>query len=287
MQLYPPGKTQHFSQPRVSWPAAVNNVQVHGQQANTGMLAGFFVFNIHFQLQEVFLAAAEHGQRPVGWNPGHNIFVGKVVAEFLCGLLLPLNNIGHQQRFILEEFAQLGEQFSIFRKTLHQYLPSTVEHTFGVIEGIFIVCVGIDKRGSFAHRVEQGVAQQHVSQWFNTGLDGYLGAGAALLFVGQVQIFEAVFGIRGVNQISQFRGQFPLLINGRKNALAALFKFPEITKAFFEVSHLGIVQGAGDLFAIAGYKRHCRPFIQQAYGSDHLFCLDAKFFGNAYGNIDH
>ncbi|OQA33317.1 MAG: hypothetical protein BWY57_01319 [Betaproteobacteria bacterium ADurb.Bin341] len=102
---------------------------------------------------------------------------------------------------LVEVFTQLAKQFGVFRKTLHQNLAGAVQHRLGVGK----TGVGIEKFFSFGLWRQRGIFQQGQRQRLNTGLAGDLRLGAALLLIGQVEVFQTLFGFGLQDFHLQFR----------------------------------------------------------------------------------
>ena len=107
----------------------------------------------------------------------------------------------------------------VFGELLHENLARAVEHRFHVGKP----SVGVDKALGFGFRVQARVGQQCVGEWRETGFAGNLRLGAALGLVGQVEVFEALFGLGVADLASKFRRQFSLLVNRSEDRGAAVF----------------------------------------------------------------
>ena len=175
---------------------------------------------------------------------------------------------------------QFGQQVGVFSEAFHQDVLGTVEGGFGV----FYAFVGADVSGGFGVRVEGRIIEQRIGERFEAGFDGDLAFGAALGFIGQIQVFEAGFAVGGQQFALQLRGQFALLLNAFEDGGTTVFHLAQVAQALFQIAQLGVVQCAGDLFAVTGNKRHGGAFIQQGNGSRYLLRADAQFFGKAQSN---
>ena len=87
-------------------------------------------------------------------------------------------------------------------------------------------------------------------------------SGLTLGFEGQVDIFKCRFRVGSGNRTGQRIGQFALFFNARKNAGPAAFHLAQVMQTLFQQPHLGIIQFAGHLLAVAGDKGNSRPLIQ-------------------------
>ena len=129
-------------------------------------------------------------------------------------------------------------------------------------------------------RIEGRIAEQRVGQRFKAGFTGDLRFGAALGFEGQINIFQRLLGGGAFDGGAQFIGELALLFDGRQDRPAPILQLAEIEQPLLEIAQLGVVEIAGDFFAIAGDERHGRPFIQQCDGGGDLVGADAEFAGD-------
>jgi len=97
--------------------------------------------------------------------------------------------------------AQALEQAGVLGEALHQDLAGTVQRGLGVGDAL----VGIDKGGSLDLRRPSWVGEQGQGQRFQPGLPGDQCLAAALGFVGQVEVLEALLAFRRLDIALQFR----------------------------------------------------------------------------------
>src|SRR5690606_2524005 len=102
--------------------------------------------------------------------------------------------------------------------------------------------------------------------------------------VRQIQVFEAGFAVGSQQFALQLRGQLALLVNAFEAGGTTVFHLAQVTQPLFQIPQLGVVQRAGDLFAVTGNKGHGGTFVQQGNGSRYLLRADAQFFGKAQSN---
>ena len=242
-----------------------------------------FIADFQRCAEETFVAATEDRQGTVRRHALEALVMFEVVAKLRPFFFLA----GHQARaqggFLLEEVAQAGEQGGVFGEALHEDVLGAFEHGLDVGEAFF----GVDKPRRFAFRGQRGIVEQGVGQLAEAGFQGDLALGAALLFVWQVQVFEAGLGVGQVNLAGQLGGQLALLVDAGEDAGAAVVQLAQVAQALFQITQLGVVEAAGDLFAVAGDKGHGGAFIQQRYGSSHLLRAHAQFFGDAVVDAEH
>src|SRR4051812_36554194 len=78
--------------------------------------------------------------------------------------------------------------------------------------------------------------------------------GAALRFIGEIEIFQFTLVERLVDTRPQLVCQLALFLNGRENRLFAGDQLTKIEQLFFDSANLEFVEIASRLLAIAGYK---------------------------------
>ena len=130
-------------------------------------------------------------------------------------------------------------------------------------------------------RRQFGIFQQGQRQRLDAGLAGDLCLGAALLLVGQVEVFQALFGFGVLDLGLQFRRQLALFLDAGQDGGAALFQFAQVAEALFQRAQLRVVQAAGDFLAVAGDEGHGGAFVEQGDGGVDLGRADVEFNGNA------
>ncbi|MND37766.1 hypothetical protein D3C80_284590 [compost metagenome] len=207
----------------------------------------------------------------------------EVVAELGAFLLLAGHQAGAEDRVVLEEAAQVGEQGGVFGEALHEDVLGALQDRLDVGEAL----LGVDETLGFAFRGQGRVVEQRIGQFAEAGLQGDLALGAALLLVGQVEVFEARLGIGQLDLAGQLRGQLALFLDAGEDGGAAVFHFAQVAQALFQVTQLGIVEAAGDLFPVAGDERHGGAFVQQGHGGGDLLRAHAQLFSDAVVDAIH
>ena len=91
------------------------------------------------------------------------------------------------------------------------------------------------------------------------------GAGAALLLVGAVEVFDLGERFGAVDGGSELIGQLALLIDGLFHRFAALFKTAEVLEPLFERAQRGIVHCTVELLAVAGDKGDGVALVEQMH----------------------
>jgi hypothetical protein len=114
--------------------------------------------------------------------------------------------------------AQLAEQFGVFGEALHQDLARAVEHRLGVGTCFSAAGLGVEVFRGFALRASASGRPAGVGQRLDAGLAGDLRLGAALLLVGQVEVFEALLGVSHARSPRSSGRQLALLLDAGEMA---------------------------------------------------------------------
>ena len=244
-----------------------------------------------FHVQHFQSATPQHGQCTVRRHPVDGFVVFEVIAELgHIGVLLVLarRQLAAQQAFSPEPFAHGLHQLGVFGPTLAEHIAHPIEHRRHAGK------VGALWRSSGAHmglgllgRVQPGVGPQGVGQGFETGLAGHLAFGAALEFVGQIQVFQRLLGIGHFNGRIQCGGEFALIGNGFAHHLAPLRQLAQVIQALGQFTQLDVVQAAGDFFAVAGNEGHRGALIDQRHRCADLLWPGPNVGGQLVQNLFH
>ena len=124
---------------------------------------------------------------------------------------------------------------------------------------------GVDETRGLAFRDQGRVVEQCVGQRAEAGFQGDLARCGASL-IRQVEVFETGLGVGKLDVAGQFGSACPVLDAGEDRA-AAFFQFAQIAQALFQHAQLGIVEAAGDLFAVTGDEGNGGAFVEQGDGS--------------------
>ena len=178
---------------------------------------------------------------------------------------------------IFQILAQLAEKFGVLGEFFHQDLARPVEHGRGICEAGF----GIEILGGFFLRRQIRICQEVEGERLDAGFAGDLRLGAALLLVGQVEVFKALLGFGIFDHRLQFRRQLALFLDAGEDGGAALLEIAQVGQAFFQIAQLRIVQPVGRLLAVARDEGHGGAFVEQGDGGDDLGRADAEFDGDA------
>ena len=270
-----PGPAHHPLQPLVGRATLQVQSEVMGDDPLAGAGA-LVVTGDQRQVEDPLVAAAQHGQHPVGGGLVQRLVVLEVVLEFGPFLLLACHHAGAQGGVLPHIVPQLLKEIRLLGEALHQDVAGTVEGGLVVADPL----LGVEETGRLLFGIFHRVAQQQVCQWFQPRLDGHLPLGAALGFVGEVEIFQPGLAVGLVQLAGQLGGQLALLFDGAQDHLAAIRQFAQVTEAALQGAQLAVVQTASHLFAVTGDEGDGGAFVQQANGGLHLFRAGIQLTGN-------
>lgn len=181
----------------------------------------------------------------------------------------------------MQPVAQLAQQRGVLTPAFHQDRARALQRGLGVGHAF----PGVDETGGERLGNPCRIGQQAIRQGLQAGLAGDLRAGAALLLVGQVEVFQARLAVGGVDLAAQFVGELALVRDAGEDRGAAVLHLAQVGQPRFEVAQLGVVEAAGDLLAVARDERHGRAFVEQADGGLHLRQLGADLVGDGLGDL--
>ncbi len=138
--------------------------------------------------------------------------------------------------------------------------------------------------GKLGERRGVGLLPEEEREGFEALIAGDGGFGAALRFVGEIEIFELGLLEGGEDLGFQFGGQFALFLDGGEDGLATVFEVAEILEFLLDVADLDFVEIAGDFFAIAGNEGDSRAFVEEGDDGGHSFEGNGQQFGNVKEN---
>ena len=112
---------------------------------------------------------------------------------------------------------------------------------------------------------------------------GDLGAGAALGFIGEVDILE-LGGIPAlVDALLQLGRHLALFGDGAHNGLLALLYLKQLFVTVADGGYLNLVESTGALLAIAGDEGDGTTLVYQSQGGSHILLREAELGGNKTG----
>ena len=276
--LHPPGVPDHLGQPTVRRAALVADVERGGHHAFAGTgLAGIGVRLADFQgqAQHPFLAASHQRQGAVGRDGLDSFPVIEIVGELGAALFLFRRHLRANHGVFPAVVAKPSHQVRIFREFLGQDGLGAILGSGRVLHAL----VGRHERGSRLLRIGVRLRQQFAGEGLQAGLPGDLALGAPLLLVRQIQVFQALLGVRLQNGLLQLGREFALFLDLLEDRGAALVHLPEVDQPLFQFPQLGVVQSAGHLFPVTGDEGHGGAFVQQRDGGLHLLRADGEFGG--------
>ena len=165
----------------------------------------------------------------------HRFAVIEIVGKLFACVFLPGNHLGVHLGFVPQFFAQHADQFGIFGKLFHQNGTRAVECGFAVGH----LFVEIILCGGFGIGVLFG--QQQIGQGLQTVFAGDLRFGAALGFVGQIDVFERGFVVASVNRGLQFRRELALLFYAFEHGFFTRHQLAQIAQTLFQRAQLAVV----------------------------------------------
>ncbi len=177
-----PGPAHHAFAPAIRRGAVQAQAEVVDNNLFAVALFRRFVelwIGVERELQNTFIAPAEHRQRAVGRGGGNRFVMVEVVAEFRAFLFLTADHFGHQMGVLPQVVTYFRQQACVFGEAFHQDIARAVEGGFGVRHAL----IGIDKFRRLGFRVVRRFAPQQIGQRLKTRFNGNLPAGTALLFV--------------------------------------------------------------------------------------------------------
>ena len=213
------------------------------------------------------------------------LLIGEIVAELRSRLLLALAYRRHEDTVGLQVRTKVRQQLGVLGELLHENLTGAFERRLHIRHAGVVALLGFEGRLQvfccFHLRRQRMVGQQRRSQHIEARLTGNLRLGAALHFVGQIQIFETLLGLRRFDRGAQRRGHLSLLFDTREDGRATLFHFTQINQTLLQITQLRVIESARRFFAVPRDERHRRAFVQQGDRRDHLMHGGRQFLSDA------
>ena len=275
-QLDPPGLAHRLQQPGIRRPAAVLDAEAFGDHEPADCVRVLALARQQIQIEDALIAPAEQGQGPVGRDLVDGLAVVEVVGELVALLLLTLHHLGHQDTLAPEVLAQAPGQFRVLGEALHEDLAGPLQGGIAVRHPLGRVHVAQGQ----GPRVLGRVRQEPVRQGFEPGLPGDLGLGAALGFVGEVEVLQALLGVRPQDLGAQCVGQLSLFLDAAQHRVPAVPKLAQVAQAFLQEAQLDVIQAAGDLLAVTGDEGDGRALVEQGDGRLHLGRVGLDILGD-------
>ena len=282
-ELDPPGLADRLCQPVVRRPAGLTHPEVGRDQGPVRQVRLVALPGDEIQTQDPDIAPTEECERPMGGHLGDRLAVVEVVGELVALGLLALDDLRDQDAVLPEPLTQPPGERRVLGEALHEDLARAFEGRGDIRHAL----AGVDERGGAGVRVLGRIGQEPVGQWFEPRLAGDLGLGPALGLVGEIQVLQALLGVRRLNVRAQFRGELALLGDAREDAGPPLGELAEIDQALLQVAELGVIEATGDLLAVAGDKGHRSALVQQPDGRLYLVGAGRDFLANGLGDGLH
>ena len=268
-QLHPPRPVHDAHQPDVAGKLPADLVCAGDHPLHRLHRRGILGIDLDVELQELFVASAQHGERTMARHGGPALAMIEVVGELRAGLFLALGDLGAQERVVLEVAAQPPDQLGVLRERLGQDIARAVER------GLHVRHLGGDVRLRERRGNRCAIGHDRIRERTQPALARDLGLGAALGLVRQVDVFEFRLGGGGCELAGKLVGQLALAADRFDDRVAPGVELAHIDQALGEQTQLVVVEPAGDLLAIARDERHGRAFVEQLDGRSGLLRLGA------------
>ena len=171
----------------------------------------------------------------------------EIVAELGSGFLLALTDLGNETSVAPELLAQGTDQVGILGESLDQDGARAFERR----RRRGNVLVRRDEWLGPDRGLDGRILEQEVGERFQARLLGDLGFGAALGLVGQVDVLEAALAVGRQDRRFELGIQLPLVPDGIEDDLPPGLQLAQVAQPLLERTQLRIVQGTGDLLAVA------------------------------------
>ena len=180
--------------------------------------------------KHAFIAPPEDGKRTMGWHLFQWLDMVEVVAELGTFIFLAVHHGDLELPLLPDKVTQLTQEFRILGKAFHQNVAGTIKRGLGVGNTGLIIDIAF----RCALWLQRGVVIQGIGQGLQTGFTGNLRFGSALGLIRQVEVFEAVLGVRRIDAGTQLIGQLALLLNAVEDRGTTVFQLTQITQAVFQ-----------------------------------------------------
>ena len=208
------------------------------------------------------LLAAVDRQNAVRRQPAERLLELEIVAKLFPFLLgdfgFRANELSGPLENLPQPVAQLGPLAKVFRQNV-------ADAEKRVCRGGDLV-VGVDKIAGPRVQIGGGRigGQNFVGQRLELPLPGERGQRLLLGLERQIEIFQPLDAVGGVDRAGQFGGQLPLAVDRPEDRLLSLGQLPQPADAGLNLADLLFLQPAGLVLAIADDERNRVAAIQQA-----------------------
>ena len=231
-----------------------------------------FLLEVHGDFQEAFLLAAVQREDAVVRHFGDGF---RELVVLSVDTVFFLRRFGRDDAGLGERFLQGFADIGVVRDEFRDDVRGTLQRVLHGLDAL----LGVDIRGGglFQSRFFDLALPEVHRQRLEAFLLRHHGAGAALLLVRAVQVFE--FGEHGgrVDLRLQFVREFALLLDGVQDLLAALVEVAQVGQAVVQFAQDLVVERAVGLLAVPGDERDGVPLIDEVDRVLHLPGFQVEF----------
>ena len=254
-----PGEARGVGQPLVRRPPFGRDAVGGHDGAHARMRLALGHDEIDVELQDVLVAAAQHGEDAVRGQVLGRLRELEIVGELLAlGLLATDDRGGELARgpeFVPERTHELG----VLGEFLHEDVPRALQRRAGVGDALLVIDVGL----ALGFGIERRVGQQRQGQRLKAGLAGDHRLGAALDLIGRIEIFQRHLGVGPGDGAGEFGRELALLLDALQHGRAPVLKLGEVAEPRLQGAQLRVVEPAGLLLAVARDERNGGALVQQ------------------------
>src|SRR5580704_18342247 len=217
---------------------------------------GVIRIDFNIERQNVFVAAAEHGEGTMARRISEALAMVEIVRKLRARLLFSSDDPGPQHCMGFDITPKLSDKVGVLGEGFHEDVAGAVERCLYV--GDRLAEIGLRQFGGS----RSAIGEDCVCQGAKSALAGDLGAGPAFWPERQINILE--LGLCGRVRDLRFKllGQFALATNRVENARAPRLEFAQISETLLELAELGVVKAAGGLLTVARNEGNRGAFIE-------------------------
>jgi hypothetical protein len=224
--------------------------------------------------EQAVLDAAHDSEEPVARDLGQGL--AEVVIALVLGLLAfaVFGGLGAEGPRFHGEIAQPRPVAGVDGDAFSQDVARAFDRLLGGLDVAFGVDVGggeVPQRGGAGALLPDGV-----SQGFQPLFGRYGGFGAALAFVGEIEVFETALVLASGDLLTERVGELALLFDLFEDESAAVGEGDEVGVALADGLKLFFVEVLRDILTIARDKGDGRAALQQFDRLGDLFGLDSQ-----------
>ena len=253
--------------------------EIHGPSARHDHRAvdrahGGVVVQFDRNPQHLLLLPAVNGENLVSLQAGE--ILREVIIELIDRILFRGGfgmKLTDPAQKLLQRLAELGAVADLFGDDV----GSAGQRVFHGLDTLFRIEVG--RRGLRRIRTVAVLAEEQLGQGLETLLLRDGGAGAALLLIGAVEVFELGQGPGLADGGGELFRELSLLFDGGEDGLAAFLKVPKILQPGLQRAQDSVVHRTVQLLAVAGDEGDGVALVQQADDVFDVFGLLPELFG--------